>query len=457
MKLKRSSGFIFAMCVVVLLYTFAPVYALTDETRAESGFVPNVEISAKAVYLYNIDTDTVIYSKNANQPMPPAAMTKLMTAILALEMTDNLDSEEVTYPLSAQNYLWEYQQEHGRVANAGLMAGDTFSMRDALYALMLPSANDVAISMAEHLSGSQESFVTQMNNRARELGALNTNFANSSGLSHSQNLSTAYDIAQLAMHAIKLPGFTEIATTPSWNATLKNRNISLTWTSTNRMQSSSSSYYYPNSQGIIGGYVPGGGFCMVSTASKDGFTYLLVVMGCGEYVDNEINLNREMQFVDSARIYNWVFDSFRIKSLMEKGKTVHGVPIKLSSQQDQVKLMAGDRFTSLLPSDIELSDVTLVPYTLDEFTAPVKKNDPAGEMVLLLSGEEIGRVPLVFAESVEASAMLIILARIQSITRSFWFKFSLTLFVLLVILYTIFMMRHNRKNRHNTYRRRRRL
>ena len=449
--MKRFPLIIFSICAAMLLSFLAPSNAYCSE----SGFVPEVEITAKAVYLYNIDTDTVIYEKNAHTPMPPAAITKLMTAVLALEMTDDLDFDEVVYPISVQNFLWEYQQQHGRVANAGLMAGDTFSMRDALYALLLPSANEVAMSMAETLGGSQADFATMMNNRARELGAVNTSFANPSGLYSSQNLSTAYDIAQIAKHALTLPGLSDIVATTNWSATLKNRDISLTWTNNNRMQSPASSYYYPNSQGIIGGYVPDGGFCMVSTASKDGFTYMLVVLGCGEYIEGAINLEREMQFVDSARIYNWVFNTFRVKSLLEKGKTVHGVPIKLSSQQDQVKLMAGDRFTSLLPNNIDVSDVTFVPYTADEFTAPVKKNDPAGEVALMLSGEEIGRVPLVFAESVDASPMLIMLERVYEITRSFWFKFSVTLFVALIILYTILMIRRNRRRR--KYRRQRRI
>ena len=453
MKLKRLSCFVFTICAALLLSTLTPTRALADE----AGFVPTVAITAEAVYLYNIDTDTVIYSKNADTPLPPAAITKLMTSILAIEMTDNLDSEEITYPISVQNYLWEYQQQHGAVANAGLMAGNVFTMRDALYAMMLPSANDVAMSVSAHLGGTQEDFVVMMNERARELGARNTSFSNSTGLYSSQNLSTAYDIAQIAKHAMTVPGLMDIANTANWDARLISPETSITWSNKNRLLSPSSSYYYPNAMGIIGGYVPDGGFCMVSTASKDGFTYLLVVLGCADIVDGAINLDREMQFVDSARIYNWVFDTFRVKSLLEKGKTVHGVPIKFSSQQDQVKLMAADRFTSLLPSNIEPSDVVLVPYTADEFTAPVKKNDPAGEVALLLSGEEIGRVPLVFAESVEASQMLILLERVYSVTRSFWFKFSVSLLILLILLYIVFMIRRNNMRRRSAYRRKRRI
>jgi D-alanyl-D-alanine carboxypeptidase len=280
-------------------------------------------------------------------------------------------------------------------------------------------------------------------------------------------VSTAYDIAQIALHAMGLPGFMSIAGTVSHTAQTVNTGRTLSWMNTNEMMHPGSSYFYSPVNGIKTGFVPEAGFCLVSTASRDGFSYLLVVMGSGEYLpDGEINFVRRMHFEDSRRLYNWVFDTFRVKSLIEQGEVVHGLPISLSMLQDQVKLMSEERFTSLLPDYIERKDITFVMYTPDDFTAPVRKGDPAGEMALLLSGREIGRVPLVIAENVEATPALLVLERLKEIAASFWFKFGVVFVILAIILYTLLMFIRNRnmnrnrrrgKNKRGGYKPRRRL
>ena len=447
--------------ILLVLLLVSPLFRVPVFAVEEDGFIPNVDITAKAVYLYNMDTGKVIYEKDSRAPMSPASMTKVMTCILALEDAQekgyNLDSEIVTYPLSVQDELYIYQQENGRVSQAGLLAGEELTMKDCLYALMLPSANEVAMSIALHINGSQAAFVERMNRRAKELGATDSNFVNANGLYDEDHRTTAHDIAKIAEYALTLPGFFDIVNTTSYTVET-NLHDSLSWTTTNKMLIPTSSYYYPAVRGIKTGMVPEAGFCLVSTASKDGFTYLLVVMGCGEYnPDDSLNMDREMAFVDSQKIYDWVFDTFRVKTLIEKGTNVGEAELRLSFDQDYVKLMSGERFTSLMPKDVTAANVTYVPYTEDYFDAPVKKGDVVGEVALILSGEEIGRVPLLIAESVEASPALVVLEQVKMITRSFWFKFGAVLFVLLVILYIMLMILRNRRKQRSGYRPKRRM
>lgn len=133
------------------------------------------------------------------------------------------------------------------------------------------------------------------------------------------------------------------------------------------------------------------------------------------------------------------------------------IPLRLNLDQDYIKLMTAERFTSLLPKNIEASDVILMPEVPDYIEAPVKKGQSVGEVILILSGEEIGRVELLSAETVEASQVLILLEQAKAITRSFWFKFAVVFLVMLIIFYIIMMGIRSRNRRRSGYRPRRRL
>lgn len=414
---------------------------------AAGEYEPDKPFTAKAVYLYNIDTDSLIFEENSNAPMYPASTTKIMTCILALENTPDLDFEMVGYPQYVQEYLYLYQMENGAVSNGGLMAGEELSMRKLLHALMLPSANEAAMLIADHISESQEDFVALMNKRAKELGAKNTHFVNANGLFDEGHTTTAYDLAVMARHAMQLPGFMEIVTQTSYEGGPTNLHDNLPWVSTNKMMIPNSEYYYPGLAGIKTGTLPESGRCFVSTATRDGFTYLLVVLGC-DYLDGEGNeLPQNMAFVDTANLYDWVFENFKVKTLVEKGKYAAEIPLRLSMEKDHIKLMTADRFTSLINQAVDASSVTIVPEIPESIDAPVKKGDVIGEAKLILSGKEIGRVALLAAESVEASPVLILWERVKAIMMSFWFKFIVVFIVLLIVAYIILMIIRNRNRR----------
>jgi D-alanyl-D-alanine carboxypeptidase len=220
---------------------------------------------------------------------------------------------------------------------------------------------------------------------------------------------------------------------------------------------SNAEYYYAPLKGIKTGSTPEAGRCFVSTATRDGFTYLLVILGA-PYLDEEGNaLEQRMEFVETRKIYDWVFATFRVKTLVDKGKHVGEIPLRLNMDQDRLRLMTADRFTALLPADIEAANVTFLPHIPDTWDAPVTKGERIGEVSLLLSGEEIGRVDLLAAETVEASQLLILLENAKSLTRTFWFKFAVVLIVFLTIYYAVLMIIRNRNMRKRGYKPRRRV
>lgn len=441
-----------------LIIVTATILSLCFAGFAAADYAPNEAVTANAYYLYNVDTGKVISQKNADMPMYPASLTKIMTCILALENVEDIDREPVVYPKYVEEYLYLYQREHGAISLGGLSAGEELSMAKLLHALMLPSANEAAMIIADHIAGSQEAFADMMNQRARELGATNTNFVNANGLFDENHVTTASDMAKIALYATGLPRFMEIVSEYTYNSGATNLHENLRWESTNKMIVPESEYYYPGLKGVKTGTLPEAGRCFASTATRDGFTYLLIVMGSDYLDENGKVLPRNKAFDDTAVLYDWAFESWRVKTLVEKGKYVDEIPLRLSMDRDFIKLMTSDRFTSLVNVDeVDASSVIIVSEIPEYIDAPVKKYDKIGEASLMLSGEEIGRVDLLAAETAEASTLLVTLEKVKSIMRSFWFKFAVVFVFLLIIAYIIMMIGRNRRRRAQSYRPRRRM
>lgn len=444
--------FFFPLCLVLLTAQCVQAFAVT--------YTPDMEVDALGYYLYNIDNRELVAERDMDKRLYPASLTKIMTCILAMENTPDLDNTILTYPTSVQDFLYNYQyvEGNGAVSLGGMLAGEELSMRQLLYAMMLPSANEAAMTVAEYIGGSQEGFVAMMNQRAGELGLTNTNFVNCNGLFNENHYSSPHDMAILALHAMELDGFMDIVSTASYDTGPTNKHDNLTWETTIKMQHPKSQFYYAGLRGIKSGTLPESGSCLVSSCTRDGFTYLLVVMGAPYYDDEGNVLAEPGSYKDTRELYDWVFDSFKRKALVDKGSYEHEIKINLSLDQDVLKLMTGERFSALVPEDTEISDVNKVPEVPDSIDAPVQKGDAVGELRLILAGEEIGRVPLLAAETVEASTVLVIGKKIGEFFSSFWFKFLFILLLILFIAYIALMILRNRNRRRRSgYRPKRRI
>lgn len=446
------------MLSLTLLLLSCPLAMLPFAAQADAATAPPFDVSAEAVYMVNLDTGDVIYEKNAHKQLAPASLTKLMTVILTMELVDDYDNTIVTAPSYVYNELYEIGK--GQISTADIRQGEEMSVRKLLYCMMLQSANEGAAIIADYLGdGSIPQFVEMMNERAKELGCQNTNFVNPHGLDADGHVSSAYDMYLIAKHAISLDGFMDIATTLSIDISPTNIHTSDYWlSSTNSMMKSTSEYYYAPVRGIKTGTTDNAGRCFVSTATLDGFTYLLVVMG-SQYQDGDGNyLTENNAFIDTKNLYEWAFDTFRVKTVVEPGKNVCEIPVKYVWGKDYLVLMSGDRFTTLMDKDIEVSNVVLEPVIPAYLEAPVNKGDQVGEMRLLLAGEELGRVPLIAAESVERNQWLYTWSKVTGVFQSFWFKFILIFLVTFILLYILLVViRNHNRQKYSKVRRRRRL
>lgn len=439
-KLKTVASLLLAV-VITGLSAITPAFADYD---------PGFDVDAEAVYFINLDTGKVIYEKDADKKVYPASTTKIMTALLALENIPDLDTPQIELKLYIQNAL------SGTGASlAGILRGETFTPRELLYAALLPSGNEAAMMLGDYVGdGSLDYFAEMMNEKAAELGAVNTHFVNASGMHDDDHYATAYDMYLITMAALENETFREIVSTNYYYAGEDQNGNPLHWNTTNFLISPGSTYYYPYATGVKTGTTDEAGRCLVSTAEKDGYHYLMVMMGAPQYDFNGEKLEENMVFKQTIGLYDWAFSSFSNKTLIEKDVGVGEVPLKLArGGKDYLLIKSGEVFTDLLPNEIEASSITMELDLPAVINAPIEEGDQVGTIRLMLAGEEIGSVPAVAAEDVDASLIATLIDQFKRLFRSFLAKFIVVFVILSIIAYIIItVLRGRNKNRY--YRRR---
>ena len=229
-------------------------------------------IGAATAVLMDADSGEILYAKDATRAMYPASTTKLMTALLTLENCSL--SDVVDFPFAAVDIP-------SGSSHIGMRRGEQMVLRECLYGLLLPSANEVANALAIHQSGTIGEFVVKMNERAYQLGAVNTAFANANGLHDDAHYTCAYDLALMMQACIRNTTFLDIASTPSYvhhADELLNKDIPMT--NTDQMIRSSSEFYNPDVVCGKTGHTEVSGYNLVSYAERDGMHLVAVVMGC---------------------------------------------------------------------------------------------------------------------------------------------------------------------------------
>ncbi|MEG0899924.1 MAG: D-alanyl-D-alanine carboxypeptidase family protein [Oscillospiraceae bacterium] len=444
----KKQVFSFFAAFIILVSALTP---LESFALATSKYTPPFELDAKGVFLINMDTNEVIYEKNSSEKMYPASTTKIMTAILALELVPDLEHTEVTMKSYIQNEMYIKNMESmklygGGISLGGFLQGETITMDKLLYAALLPSANEAAMMIADYVGdGSVDYFVELMNKKAQELGAVNTHFTNPHGLHDPDHYTTPYDMYLIAKYAMQNPTFVKIVNTTSYDGGPTNIHDTLQWNGTNSMIKKSSQYYSPYVSGIKTGTTEEAGGCFISSASKDGYNYMMVMMGCPTELVNEQNV----RFYETKKLYDWVFTTFKVKTIMEKGEILAETGLRLAkdSKKDHIKLMSGDRITALVPDEIDVTSVITTFEVPKMVNSPVKKGDLIGSASFILAGETIGSVPLVAAENVEASTIKIYLDKVFGLTETFWFKFAVIFSVTIVISYSILLVLQNKRSK----------
>ncbi len=398
---------------------------------------PPFEVTAQGAYMVNLDTDTVVFEKDAHKKLYPASVTKLMTCLLLCEMVPDLDTTVIKAKASI---LGTFSTMN--VSLAGILAGEELTAREYLYSMLLQSGNEAAAIVADYLGDqSINNFIDMMNRRAKELGAVNTNFVNPHGLHDDNHYTTAYDMYLIAKEAIKHEAIREIASTYSYKLRKTNKRDGEWLVSTNKMLLKGSSYYRSYIKGLKTGTTTPAGKCFASYAQKDGYNYLCILLG-SKYKDQDGKvLENNYSFSETAQLYDWAFKSFDLKTLLPTSESCAQVDLKLSSERDILLLYPSEKVVALIPDEIDPKSVQIKTYVDSHALAPVKKGDVLGYVEVKLADEVVGMADLVSIEDVERNDFLYIGHLIKVVFTSIWIKLAVCLLILFALIYVIIIIR----------------
>lgn len=302
MKIKKLITGFFALGMTLSLMLQTPVLAAEASvgitTNAISGWPQGSDITSTAAVVMEESTNTVVYAKNMDQPLFPGGTVKVMTTLLALENSQLTDS--VTMTSTGVSGVTDGG------ANISAQLDEVFTMEQCLYAIMMVSANDIALQVAEHLGGSVEGFVQMMNARAAELGCTNTVFTNPTGLPDENQHTTAHDMALIMKAALENESFRTIAGAPSY--TISATNVSggeRVLTNNFSMMNAANAAYYQNCLGGREGFTEASGSTLVCGAEKNGVTLIAVVLQGASGTTG----------AEAGALLNYGFDNFQMLSL----------------------------------------------------------------------------------------------------------------------------------------------
>ena len=425
----------FAFCLIFLISTLC---------LPANAYKPTFKNHADAVLLYNVDTDTVVFSQNPDKRVYPASLTKIMVAVLLIENVENLKDLELT--VSEDIYL---RYRYSEAVTAGFETGDKVNGYDLLAYTMVKSCADAAGMIAEHIAGSEAAFIDMMNKKAREIGMTATNFENCHGLHDENHYSTARDMCILTKYAMQYSEITDITKVARYETV-----DGITLAATNLLVDPTSGYYYRYATGFKTGYTTEAGRCLASTATYEGMTYICIMLGCPPQ-DN--SLENRYEFIDTAELYRWVFTSFTYRQVLEGSETVDSIPIDYSWDYDTVNVRPSKDIFALVPVDADQSTFKVeVEFKNKKLEAPVKKGEVVGTVNVYYAETKIGASNAVVAESVEGSQILRATSSIMNFFKKYKSIFSVILLILVVIaigFIAVTIRLNSKKKKYGTVRR----
>ena len=318
--------------------------------------------NADCACVINSVTGEVVYSKNVAKRHAMASTTKIMTAIVALESCP-LDEVVTVSPNAAG------QEGSAMYIEAGMQ----LTMRDLLYGLMLPSGNDAAVAIAEHIALSNEAFVDMMNKKAREIGVRDTNFANPNGLPDDNHYTTAYDLAMIARYAMKIPEFRTIAGCDHYAVKALNSDKVMEFWNHNKLLG-----LYAGTTGVKTGYTDSAGRCFVSSAMRDNMEFIAVTLG-----DND-DWNDHMEMLDLAFAEHYPVKVIQKDDVLKVAK-INNMSYNFVAADDYIIPFKSGGGT----------DAEIVTHMAVNVYAPINAGEKVGYADILCRGEKVGSVDII--------------------------------------------------------------
>lgn len=425
--------------VTLLVTLFLPMSAAALE---DPGLTCRNAILLDATY------DEILYDKGARDKVYPASITKVMTALLVLEA---VDAGQLTLQTSITATAEALEVPEGS-STAKIQVGDTYTVEQYLYCLLLPSGNEVAQILAIAVDGSVDAFVDRMNQRAEELGCEGTHFANPHGFHDPDHYTTAYDITRFMKAAMEYDLFQTILTSPNYTLPANGVSEERIIRNTNALTSNwtYTQYLYGPGTGGKTGTTDEAGNCLVETAQEGDMSLISVILGAEE-VKLPDGKTDARQFSETIKLLEWGFDNFHRVTLSPEDTLVASVKVNLSSQADAVNVKPLGSVTRTLPKDIDLDKVEMTPSLFsEEVDAPVEAGQVLGTLVIKYEGTEYGTLDLVADTSVERSDFLYYKDQVETFFQNAGVKLVLAVVLILVVVVLLRVLVFRKRRRYRS-------
>lgn len=360
--MKKNKKIISVIIIIfIMLFNVVNVYA-TEE----------LDVNAKAAIIVERNTGKIIYEKETQTKNYPASVTKILTAILALENCQ-LDDVATVSQTAISNIPTEY-------IVAPLKVGEEIKIEDLLYALMLKSANDAAYVLAEHMGGSVEGFANMMNKKAEEIGCKGTHFVNPNGIHNENHYTTAYDLYLISDYAMKNETFAKIVSTYSYTlpATNKYPNKDRVMKNTNEFINPNSGFYNKSVKGIKTGTTIPAGNCLITDATENGMDFITVVLGAQ---------TANSKFTETSKMIGYAFNNYIISSVHQKGDVIKKIEVqKAKKDNKELNLVISTNITAMHNKKININEIEPEIVLNENITAPITAGQELGTIKYSIDG-----------------------------------------------------------------------
>ena len=402
------------------------------------------DLNGKNIVLADLNTGRVIYSKDPDSVVTPASLTKIMTVLLAVESVERGEHSLDEVVTAGEDCRAGLDEES---SSAEIVPGEQLTFRDLLYCSMIQSASDACNVLASLIGGSIDNFVAMMNDRAKEIGCEVTHFDDPNGLSNNKQ-TTAYEMFLLTQEAIKHDYFLVVCNIADVTIPATNVHAEREYHNSNALISSQSvyggnRYLYTGAAGVKTGYTRAAGYCLISTAEREGLHFLAVVMGCDGWLNAHIE--DYLNFEDTIKLYDWGFSDFSYRNVVDTSEPVYELDVQLAQDHAKAVLYPQQRLRLLLPRDTSDDDISMeFNIFKDDLVAPVKAGEILGEAVVSVNGEIYGTVNLITRDEVDLARSEYMKRQLKDFFSNRWVIGVTAVILLIAALYVTLQIRYRK-------------
>lgn len=434
-----------------LFLVFALLGASLSKLPAQALDKPAVQ--SADIALIDAATGNVLFSQNADAKVGPAAAAQTMTVLLAVEAIETGKAALSDAVTLTPDGLGAAVPDDGKAVV--FSNGETTTFENLLYCAMLASSTDACAAIAQHIGGGTAAFVEAMNARAKELGCTGTSFASPGGSQSANQYTTAGDLAKIAKEASSHPLFMQICNTVTRTVPATNASDERQLTNGNGLINQDAEqygrYFYQYAAGIKAGVSSEAGYCLVSSASKNGVKLICVVLGGKAVPEN--GDTAYTNYADTMALYRWAFENFEYREIIRMTENVKEIPVKMGRDTDTVAVHPEASVKVLVPKDEDVSNFTtkITIYSeqkgKDPLTAPVEAGAVLGEITAERDGAVYGSAKLLASNSVDLSYMQYLRARMAKtlLTPGAFLFFGVAAF--LIVWYCSIVSNYNKRRR----------